>query len=339
MNTRHETADCTIRPTIMAFAVRLGRSLLRIIVVAAILAGIGVAVLAIALRQPALTSLSFKGSLRADPVRLLHHVTFLTDDVRPRSASHPENLDRAARYIADRFRAANGATSVQTFSARGNEYSNVIARWGSSDPKLPVLIIGAHYDAFSANDDLPGADDNASGTAGLLELARLLGEHPVTSPVLLVAYTTEEPPFFGSEEMGSAVHAKSMSAERQPVRGMISLEMIGYFSHEQSWPNALFELLYPSTGDFIGVVGGWPDRSLARFVKRAIAGSGGVPVVSFRVRARPPTPRIIATTGVTAGVRSSSPTPRFCEIPTITRASILPTRSTISGWHASSTAC
>jgi hypothetical protein len=265
----------------MSLIVTLGRSLLRIIVVTAVVIGLGVAVLAIALRQPTLTSLSFKGTRRADPERLRHHVTFLTDNVRPRDASHPENLDRAARYIETQFRAANGVTSVQTFSARGSQYSNVIARWGPSDPSLPIFVIGAHYDAFSANDDLPGADDNASGTAGLLELARLLGEHEVTSPVLLVAYTTEEPPFFGSEEMGSAVHAKSLSTEGRQVRGMISLEMIGYYSNAQSWPNALFELLYPSTGNFIGVVGGWSDRTLARFAKRAINGAGGIPVVSF----------------------------------------------------------
>ena len=265
----------------MAPIARLARSLLRIIMVVLIVTAAGLAALAMALRQPALTSLSFKGLQRADPELLRQHVVFLTNDVRPRSANHPENLDRAAHYIATRFRVANGTTSVQTFHARGRQYSNVIGRWGPSDPGLPVLVIGAHYDSFGETGDLPGADDNASGTAGLLELARLLGEHRVTSPVLLVAYTTEEPPFFGSELMGSAVHANSLSSDRQIVRGMICLEMIGYFSNEQSWPNALFDFVYPSTGDFIGVAGGWPDRSLARFVKRAMAGSGGIRVVSF----------------------------------------------------------
>jgi acetylornithine deacetylase/succinyl-diaminopimelate desuccinylase-like protein len=107
------------------------------------------------LRQPAFTSLSFKGLQRADPELLRQHVAFLTNDVRPRSASHPENLDRAAHYIATRFRVANGTTSMQTFEARGRQYSNVIARWGPSDPSLPVLVIGAHYDSFGETGDLP----------------------------------------------------------------------------------------------------------------------------------------------------------------------------------------
>jgi len=259
----------------------VGRSFLRIIVAVSVVASIGVAALAAALRQPALTSLPFIGSQRADAELLRQHVRFLTNDVCPRSAKHPENLDRAADYIAKQFRAARGVTFVQSFVARGSQYSNVIARFGPADPKLPVLVLGAHYDSFGETGDLPGADDNASGTAGLLELARLLGKHELTSPVLLVAYTTEEPPFFGSDEMGSAVHANSLSADRRLVRGMICLEMIGYFSNEQSWPNALFEFVYPSTGDFVGVVGGWPDRALARFVKRAMAGAEGVRVVSF----------------------------------------------------------
>jgi hypothetical protein len=256
-------------------------ALVRIVVTVAIIVAIGFAALFIALRQPTLTSLPFRGAERADPERLRQHVLFLTNDVRPRGASHPENLDRAAQYIARSFRAAGGITSIQTYNARRNQYSNVIARYGPSDPRSPMLIIGAHYDAFADTGDLPGADDNASGTAGLLELARLLGTQEVQVPVMLVAYSTEEPPFFGSDEMGSAVHAASLRADGQLVRGMICLEMIGYFSKEQSWPNALFEMLYPTTGNFIGVVGGWDDRVLAKFVKRAMVGAGGIRVVSF----------------------------------------------------------
>ena len=162
-----------MRPTSMAFVRRLGQSLLRIIVAVSIVAVIGFVALAMALRQPALTSLPFKGSQRADAELLRRHVAFLTNDVRPRSANHPDNLDRAADYIAKQFRAARGVTSVQSFLARGSQYSNVIARFGPSDPKLPVLFIGVHYDSFGETGDLPGADDNASGTAGLLDAPSL----------------------------------------------------------------------------------------------------------------------------------------------------------------------
>lgn len=257
------------------------KSLARILIGVLLLGAIAFAVFAAVLRQPILTTLPYPGTTRADAAALREHVRFLTTDVRPRSTKHPENLERTAAYIATRFRAAGGATTLQRFTARRAGYANVVARWGPADPKLPLLVIGAHYDAFALTDDMPGADDNASGTAGLLELARLLGARQPTQPVMLVAFTTEEPPFFGSGEMGSAVHADSLAAAGRPVRGMISLEMIGYFSDTQTWPNALFAWIYPTHGHFIGVAGGWPDRALAREVKRAIAGAGGISVVSF----------------------------------------------------------
>src|SRR5436190_411594 len=80
-----------------------------------------------------------------------------------------------------------------------------------------TLIVGAHYDALCDRDVFPGADDNASGVAGLLELARILGGEKITRPVQLVAYSTEEPPYFGSEMMGSAVHARSVAANTSAI--------------------------------------------------------------------------------------------------------------------------
>lgn len=260
---------------------KIFRSLVRIVVVVAIVVAVGFGVLAMALRQPTFTKLPFAGTVRADPRILRGHVDFLTTDVRPRSVGHPENLERTASYIAERFRASGARVSLQRFDARGESYVNVVARFGPDDSSLPVLVVGAHYDAFSTALALPGADDNASGTAGLLELARLLGSRTLRTPVTLVAFTTEEPPFFGSDQMGSAVHADSLRAEGRPVSGMICLEMIGYFAGAQTWPNSLFALLYPSKGDFIAVGGGWKDRKLTRHVKRAMRGADGVPVVSF----------------------------------------------------------
>ena len=257
------------------------RSVARISIAVTVVAGLAFGGLAIAVRQPAVTTLPFVGTQRADPRVLRSHVEFLTTDVTPRSVSHPENLERVASYIEERFRAAGGHTFLQRFEARGHTFANVVARFGPDDPALPLLVVGAHYDAFSDTRPLPGADDNASGTAGLLELARLLGSHTLQAPVMLVAFTTEEPPFFGSQQMGSAVHANSLRAGGRSVRGMICLEMIGYFAGEQTWPNALFALLYPDRSDFIAVGGGWLDRELTRHVKRAIRGAGGVRVVSF----------------------------------------------------------
>jgi Peptidase family M28 len=260
---------------------RLLRPLLRILAAVLLLGGLGFGALAAALRQPVFRALPFRGSARADERALERHVRFLANDVRPRSADHPENLDRAAAYIADAFRAAGARTTLQAFDARKRRYANVVAEFGPEKSDEPLLVVGAHYDAFAETGEFPGADDNASGTAGLLELARLLGSQPLARPVVLVAYTTEEPPFFASAQMGSAVHANALATQRTRVKAMICLEMIGYFAERQSWPNGLFELIYPSRGDFIGVAGGWSDRELARTVKRAITGAGGIRAVSF----------------------------------------------------------
>ncbi|HYO75342.1 MAG TPA: M28 family peptidase, partial [Thermoanaerobaculia bacterium] len=216
-----------------------------------------------------------------DARTLRRHVTFLTTEVLPRDADHPENLDRAAAYIATAFRAHGARVSEQPFRVRGKMYRNVLAYYGPADETRPLIVVGAHYDAFSANQPLPGADDNASGTAGLLELARLLQQHAPAAPVLLVAFSTEEPPFFGSEQMGSAIHAQSLAAAGRQVAAMISLEMIGCFSGTQTWESPLLSLVYPDSAAFIGVAGGWDDRALARTTKRALRGAGGVEVLSF----------------------------------------------------------
>ncbi len=236
--------------------------------------------LVVAVRQPTLRGLHAPGAPHAEAQNLREDVEVLTRKMKPRSAAHPENLRRAASMIEAGFRRAGARTRIQRFDARGANYANVIGEFGPEQTTEPVLIIGAHYDAFSERGDLPGADDNASGTAGLLELARLLGSLQPRIPVMLVAFTNEEPPFFGSEQMGSAVHARSLEEEGRPVRGMICLEMIGFFASEQHWPNALFKWIYPLEGHFIGVVGGWNDRALTRLVKRGIAATD-LPVVSF----------------------------------------------------------
>jgi Peptidase family M28 len=245
------------------------RSLVRILAAVAIV----VATAVVLIRQPVLTAIDYGSRPRANPATVREHVVFLTTDVRPRGVTHPRNLDAAASYIAGHFRRSGAVVTTQEYG-RG-VYRNVLARFGPATGR--AIVVGAHYDAFTLTGNLPGADDNASGTAGLLELARLLGQHPPARPVILIAWSTEEPPFYGSERMGSAVHA----ASAKDVDGVICLEMIGYFGGTQTWPNALFDLLYPGRADFIAVGGGWADRGLARTVKRAIHGAGGVRVYSF----------------------------------------------------------
>ena len=255
------------------------RALLRALVAAALGVTIFWAAVWFVLRQPAVGSLAYLGRSHASAEALRRHVSFLTSDVRPRSAEHPENLDRAAAYIANAFRSAGGRVTEQVFLARKRTYRNVIADFGSPAGK-DLLVIGAHYDAFASTGDLPGADDNASGTAGLLEVARLLHERAPDGAVELVAFTNEEPPFFGTEEMGSAVHARSLEA-RHIHPSMICLEMIGDFHDRQVWPAWILEAIYPNRHDFIAVSGGWDDRTLTRIVKKAILGTHSIRVYSF----------------------------------------------------------
>jgi hypothetical protein len=252
---------------------RLLRSLARIVTAVVVLTGVGFAALALVLRQPVLSPLPFHAKARADAATLRKHVDFLTKDVRPRRAKNPENLVRTAEYIAKHFRAAGGNPQLQWV----RDSPNVIAQWGPKNDQ-PPLIIGAHYDAFGETGELPGADDNASGTAGLLEIARLLQGQSLQVPVILVAYTNEEPPYFGSALMGSAMHANSLNGS---IRGMICLEMIGYYSDRQTWPSPIFAWIYPDHGRFVAITAGWDDRQLTRHVKRAMRGAGGIDVLSF----------------------------------------------------------
>jgi len=253
------------------------RSLLRILIASALVIAVLFVIAAVLVRQPLYARVKAVPA-RADAARLRAHVDFLTTTTPARNADHPERLLAAAQYIAGLFRESGAVVEEQDYEASGRTYRNVIGHYGPRNGQ--VLIIGAHYDAFGAGADLPGADDNASGTAGLLELARLLGRAQITKPVTLVAFSTEEPPFFASEHMGSAVHAASLAHSGRPVAGMICLEMIGYYADEQQWEPKLLSLLYPKHGDFIGVAGGWRDRKLARQVKAAL-NAAGANAVSF----------------------------------------------------------
>ncbi len=193
--------------------------------------------------------------IKAESARLYSHVEFLTQ-IRPfRNYRNLASLKQASDYIRSSFQEFGLTTLDQQWEAEGNTYTNVIASYQPDAPRK--LVVGAHYDVAG---DQPGADDNASAVAGLLETARLLSENrpQLDYGVEFVSYCLEEPPFFTSDLMGSYIHAKSLKDQKTPVLGMICYEMIGYFSDEpgsQQYPSPEFADRYPSAGNFIIVVG------------------------------------------------------------------------------------
>lgn len=230
--------------------------------------------------QPLLPSARTPEAPPVDPARLEAHVRMLSQTLAPRDAAHPEGMARAADYVRGEFERAGAGVSEQPFVAAGRSYRNVVAAFGPGAGER--VVVGAHYDAAGP---LPGADDNASGVAGLIELAHHLGSSPPPRlRVELVAYALEEPPFFRTQQMGSAVHARSLREQGAAVRAMISLEMIGYFRDEegsQRLPSPLLKAFYPTRGDFIAVVGKTDQGSLVRLVKRAMRAAGPLPVYSI----------------------------------------------------------
>lgn len=177
-------------------------------------------------------------------------------------------MARAADWIRAQLSALGIAPRTQDYRFANGDYRNVIARFGPPTPQR--IVVGAHYDVHGPYE---GADDNASGIAGLLELARLLREKPPPMRTELVFYPREE-----VDGMGSEVHARSLT--RGEVRAVIVLEMIGTFSGEQKFPFAALKLLYPAEGDYIVVVGRPRDFLLTRTVKRGLA-STAIPVESI----------------------------------------------------------
>ena len=181
-------------------------------------------------------------------------------------------------YIRQQF-GQFGSVEIHTFSVRGKTCQNLILNLPSqagSQKELPPILIGAHYDAVPGT---PGADDNATGMAVLLELARMFAAQPTKHPLRLVAFDMEE---YGL--LGSTDYAAKLKQEQQPLRLMISLEMLGYCDPtpgSQSYPSPL-ERFYPNRGDFIALIGNWRTIrdliSISRSIRKVGVPSQWLPV-------------------------------------------------------------
>lgn len=203
---------------------------------------------------------------KADTALLRNHLTVITKTNGYRNYTNTSLLNKTAEYIYREFAKYADTVCYQEYVVNGRVYKNVICSFGTGHKKR--IVVGAHYDVCENQE---GADDNASGVAGLLELARMLKSKNLGHRIDLVAYSLEEPPFFRTEFMGSYIHAKSLADAKAEVYGMISLEMIGYFKDEkrtQHYPIGFLKLFYGSRGNYITLVQkNFPGKFVRRFFK------------------------------------------------------------------------
>lgn len=223
-------------------------------------------------------------SAAADTSRLRQHLLALINTPEPRNYRHLASLNQAADYIRRELQAAGARTSDQPYDVQGQTYRNLIGSFGPETG--PRLVVGAHYDVC---DEQPGADDNGTGVAALLELARLLGQQPnLPYRIELVAYTLEEPPFFRTRQMGSYVHAQALHAAGVPVRGMVALEMLGYYDdrkHSQRYPFGPLKFIFGSRGNYVTVAQKFGNGRFGRQFARQYKATAALPVKRFKAPA------------------------------------------------------
>lgn len=195
--------------------------------------------------------------------RLRHTVAMLAGQVGIRNVQHAEALSEAARLIEEELTAASLTVERQTFTTDGVSTANLIVTIPGGSAARQIVIVGAHYDTAGHT---PGADDNASGVAAVLELARLAARRRPTRTLRFVFFTNEEPPYFQTEKMGSLVYARACRSRSDDVVAALSIESVGVFSdapdsQHYPWPLSWF---YPSTGNFLAFVGNPASRELTR---------------------------------------------------------------------------
>jgi len=236
--------------------------------------------------DPTPTDKQIAATLEAD-------VRFLAEEVGPRLCWEPETFEKAAHYLEEELKAAGYTVERQTFTTEPPSRSglgpvqtfNIVAeREGTSNPE-EIVVIGAHFDTFFGQ-RTPGADDNASGVAMMLALARSAATRDNARTLRFIAFTNEEPPFFKSDFMGSVVAAKRSSEAGEKVVAMWSLETLGYYDdrpRSQGYPFPM-GLFYPRTGDTLFFIGDYRSRRVVRqsigaFREEAELGSvgGGLP--------------------------------------------------------------
>ena len=198
---------------------------------------------------------------------LMAHVQKLGGEIGERNVNHYRELVAAADYIDATFASAGLQVRREGYDVRGRLCENIEVEIPGAS--RDIFVIGAHYDSVFGS---PGANDNGSGVAALLALARRFAGKPQERTLRFVAFPNEEPIHFQTPLMGSWVYAHRCKERNDPIVGMMSLETIGYFSDQrgsQVYPIPGLGAFYPKTGNFIAFVGNVPSRSLVRQAVRS----------------------------------------------------------------------
>jgi Zn-dependent M28 family amino/carboxypeptidase len=212
--------------------------------------------------------------------RLCAHVAKLATEIGERHVHRPQALHAAADYIRGEWSAMGYAVAAQSYRAAGVTSENLEITRRGTGKSGEIILIGAHYDTVPGS---PGADDNASGIAALLELGRAFIDLEPQRSVRLVAFVNEEPPFFYWSQMGSMIYAQAARARGDAIRLMASLEMLGCYSDapgSQAYP-ALLRFFYPDRGNFIALVSNLRSRKALRETVAAFRAHSDFPVESL----------------------------------------------------------
>jgi Zn-dependent M28 family amino/carboxypeptidase len=208
---------------------------------------------------------------------LTRHVDCLAGLIGPRPFSNFVTFSAAATYVERELEKTGYDVWRHTYMIGNKEVANIVAERLGGRRKDEIVILGAHYDTYFTT---PGADDNASAVAVLIETARLLRDLKPARTVRFVSFACEEPPHFHTGEMGSQVYARQCRLRNERIIGMLCLEMVGYYSTEprsQQIPPGIPRWLhwaFPKQGNFLAAVGNLPSWRLAwgfrRGFKRAV---------------------------------------------------------------------
>jgi Zn-dependent M28 family amino/carboxypeptidase len=209
---------------------------------------------------------------------LRRHVNALAVDIGPRTPFSGDSLERAAVYIQSAFQEMGLSVIEQPYQYYGQRVVNLLATAEPTTKPSAYYVVGAHYDTVPTT---PGADDNASAVAVMLELARRLPDAQLNVPVLFVAFTLEEPPAFYTGHQGSRVFVRNCQTNGDLVLGALILEMVGYTSPRQHYPFVSRWPGYPAQGNFIGIIGNWRSRRFGRAVLKGFRKNARLPVESL----------------------------------------------------------